>query len=302
MIGVLLVSGYVLWSNGRTYRDAEDVYSELLALKPDDGSEEGGDLSGAFDDLRQINSDIKAWLTVRGTKVDYPVVQGENNIYYMNKDVYKETSLAGSIFLDSRNRGDFSDPYLLIYGHHMDRGLMFGDLDLFKDGEFFDSTRDATITTVDGKADYKVLAVMDVIDSVKEIFDPFYWGRDLTGLHDYIEGHSIRTWGPAMDEFDENPTESQVVALVTCTSGQTGTRLVVFLYRHVDGGWTDPDVPTPVPPTPDDDKPGGNVPKTGDTLYNSPVFWIVVLAAAAAAFSAFAVVYVKQKKNKKEKK
>lgn len=55
----------------------------------------------------------------------------------MTRDTCKNTSLAGSIFMDARNEDDFSDRYIIIYGHHMDNGFMFGDLDKFIDEDFF---------------------------------------------------------------------------------------------------------------------------------------------------------------------
>ena len=277
MLAALLTSVYVLWSNSRTYRDAEDVYDELLLLKPNnDDPDNSGDLTLAFEELKKINPDICAWLTVNGTKIDYPVVRGENNMFYMNKDVYKENSLAGSIFLDSRNSMDFSDPYELIYGHHMDRGLMFGDLDLYKDEEFFNNNQTAVITTEQGDLEYRVIAAMDIIDSTDEIFDPYYYGSDLSGLHAFLGEHSLYLNESAMEEFAENPTQSQIIALVTCTVGQTGTRWVVFLYRHLDTVPTPPDPHSDDPVNPPDYPVNPSNPQTGNSIMNSPRLWTVL--------------------------
>ena len=80
-----------------------------------------------------ITDDMVAWLTVDGTDIDYPVMQGTDNTIYLNTDPFGKYSLGGSIFLDSRNSSDFSDEYSLIYGHHMEFGRMFGSLDDFLD-------------------------------------------------------------------------------------------------------------------------------------------------------------------------
>ena len=282
MIVPLVVSSYAIWSNNRTYRDAEDVYRDLLRLKPVVDQEDGSQLP-SFDELRQINSDIQGWLTVDGTKIDYPVVQGENNLYYMNKDIYKDTSLAGSIFLDSRNKSDFSDPYSIIYGHHMDRSLMFGDLDKFRDQDFFDATRTAKIITEKGLVPFEVLSVMDTSDSNPLIFDPTTYSNDLSDLYQELRDHSIHTWDSAMEEFARYPKQTQIIALVTCTSGQTGMRLVVFLYHHLDHEIIAPDRPDPHnhPQTGQDPFNGSRNPQTGDSLFNSPSFWLTVLIVSA---------------------
>ena len=134
VVAVLLMllavyAGYALWDNQQVYAAAEEVRASLLELKP---SLEGP----SFAELRAINPDVCAWVTLDDTGVDYPVVQGRDNLTYVNTDVYGEFSLAGTIFLDSRCASDFSDAYGLLYGHHMVSGQMFGDLENYQDAAF----------------------------------------------------------------------------------------------------------------------------------------------------------------------
>lgn len=131
IVAVLLMllavyAGYALWDNQQVYAAAEEVRASLLELKP---SLEGP----SFAELRAINPDVCAWVTLDDTGVDYPVVQGRDNLTYVNTDVYGKFSLAGTIFLDSRCASDFSDAYGLLYGHHMVSGQMFGDLENYQD-------------------------------------------------------------------------------------------------------------------------------------------------------------------------
>ncbi|WP_077707107.1 FCT-2 pilus polymerization class B sortase SrtC1, partial [Streptococcus pyogenes] len=100
-----------------------------------------------FDDLLAINSDVMAWLTVKGTHIDYPIVQGENNLEYINKSVEGEYSLSGSVFLDYRNKVTFEDKYSLIYAHHMAGNVMFGELPNFRKKSFFNKHKEFSIET-----------------------------------------------------------------------------------------------------------------------------------------------------------
>ena len=100
-------SGYALWDNSRVYAAADNVQAELLAFKPQ--PQEDNSLS--FGQLRDINPDVCGWLTLDGTAIDYPVVQGESNFTYLNTDVYGSFALAGSIFLDVDCDADFSGRY-----------------------------------------------------------------------------------------------------------------------------------------------------------------------------------------------
>lgn len=169
---VLLVmaayAAFALWDNNRVYAAAQDVQQQMLNLKPD------GDRP-SFDELLALNPDVCAWVTLDGTKVDYPVVQGSDNLEYLNKDVYGSFALAGSIFLDTRCDRNFGDAYSLLYGHHMADGSMFGSLDSYKDAQFFNDNATGTLLVPDGSYDLQVFACLTVTASDDRIFDPTSW-------------------------------------------------------------------------------------------------------------------------------
>jgi len=130
---LLLFGCYSLWDSKQVYSAASSTQYELY--KP--GEEEGP----SFHALREMNPDVIGWLTVYGTGIDYPVVQGEDNWEYLNKAADGSYNLAGSLFLGSENAADFSDYNSVIHGHHMDASAMFGDLTKFNDRKFFDEHR-----------------------------------------------------------------------------------------------------------------------------------------------------------------
>ena len=78
-------------------------------------------------EIKTINKDIIGWLIVDNTNIDYPIVQTDNNEYYLNHNLDKEYSSTGWIFMDSKNKLD--DQNLIIYGHHRRDGSMFGSVD-----------------------------------------------------------------------------------------------------------------------------------------------------------------------------
>ena len=99
---------------------------------------------------QQLTEDYIAWLEIDDTNINYPIMQGKTNSDYLNKDPFGKFSLSGSIFLDCRNKADFSDSYSLLYGHHMANKLMFGALDDFFDKEFWKQHQKGSITLKDG--------------------------------------------------------------------------------------------------------------------------------------------------------
>lgn len=76
-------SGYALWDNAQVYGAVDDIQSQLLKLKPDPEQKDGG---ASFEELRKINPDVCGWITLDHTKIDYPILQGEDNLTYINTD------------------------------------------------------------------------------------------------------------------------------------------------------------------------------------------------------------------------
>lgn len=129
---------------GKEYYDGQKEYEELKEYteeepngQQDDPTEgEAEEKTIDFAELRKINEDIVAWIQISGIGVDYPVVQGEDNEYYLHHTFRKEANKAGSIFLDYRNRADFTEQRVIIYGHNMKDGSMFSNLKKYQDNAF----------------------------------------------------------------------------------------------------------------------------------------------------------------------
>lgn len=219
LVIIILFAGYSLWSSYTLYRGGF-VSDDLLKYKPHI-SEDGTNPS--LRELMAINPDIVGWITIDDTNIDHPILQGEDNLDYINKDVYGNFSLPGSIFLDSRNDKDFNDPYSLLYGHHMDGGGMFGDLLLFEDKKFFDDHKTGTLFLLDETyhIDLYMVSKVDAYDSV--IFNPT----------------SIQNQGQRQDLIDyarnliihERPVQidgENIIALSTCEKATTNGRTVLF--------------------------------------------------------------------------
>jgi len=131
---LLAFACYAMWDSGQVHASASSanytIYNPTI---------EGE--TASFQDLQAINSDVFAWLTIYGTNINYPVVQGKDNIRYVNTDVKGRHSLSGAIFVDYRNGLNFSDFSSIVYGHHMDNQVMFGEIVLFSDKTYFDARR-----------------------------------------------------------------------------------------------------------------------------------------------------------------
>ena len=129
---LIAVFAYALWDSNQVYSQADNSNYEIY--KPT--AENQGK---TFQELQAINPEVFAWLTVYGTHVDYPLTHGQDNLKYLNTDAEGRYSLTGSIFLDYKNSESFTDFNNILYGHHMDKDKMFGDIGSFEDQSVFES-------------------------------------------------------------------------------------------------------------------------------------------------------------------
>lgn len=138
-IAVFGIAAVKLIDIGKEYYDGQKEYKELKAyikevpvcqpekMTGDEPEKETGKEID-FEGLRKINEDLVAWIQIPGIGVDYPVVQGEDNEYYLYHTFQKENNKAGSIFLDYRNHDDFTDRRVILYGHNMkDGSILYND-------------------------------------------------------------------------------------------------------------------------------------------------------------------------------
>jgi sortase B len=161
-----------------------------------------------------------AWLKVDKTEIDFPIMQGSTNTEYLNKNPLGQMDLAGSIFLDSTSNPKFTDPYSIVYGHHLDNGLMFGTLDAYLKNSYLKTHTTGTIE-VNGGPTYKLrLFSCFHVQSTNEIIFNASAQTTTAKVRNYIEKND-----PDHLTYDES---LPIVALSTCVNATSENRVVVF--------------------------------------------------------------------------
>ena len=228
LIAALLYAGYSLWDNRQVYDQVENVTKDLREIK----SLSGDDPLSMFDQLRFINPDVHAWITMEGTAIDYPVLKGRTNFTYINTDVYGNFALLGSIFMDFRNSADFSDLYTVLLGHDMTGHRMFSDVNLYKDEAFFRQHTTGTLTLPDGEHPLLSLTCMVTSAGNSLIFNPQNWNH-LTPEQIYesvregamhVNRKGLRILKAMLDEGKD----VHIVALSTCSSEYSDARTILL--------------------------------------------------------------------------
>lgn len=112
-----------------------------------------------LEELQKENSDIIGWLEIENTNINYPVLQGSDNDYYLNHNYKKEKSISGSIFLDKDYCWEPPNTNLLIYGHNMSNSTMFQNLLKYKDKQFYEDHPIIRFTTTSEDSNYEIISV-----------------------------------------------------------------------------------------------------------------------------------------------
>lgn len=208
---LLMVGCYSLWDTHTINQEA--TQEEYQVYKPELKD------NRSFLDFQKVNPDVIGWVTIYGTKIDYPLLQAEDNDKYLNTAPDGSFALSGSIFLDYRNSPNFDDFNSIIYGHHMEARKMFGDIQKFKEREFFEKHRYGSLY-FNGKIyglEFGNFLEADAYDSF--IFSPAV--RDRLGYLNRIEILTTNRREIGLNETD------QLVMLSTCASMDTNGRHIL---------------------------------------------------------------------------
>ena len=177
-----------------------------------------------FEGLWEINPEIYAWICVPDTKIDYPILQheGEDQGYYLTRDIYGENSQAGSIYTELYNRKDFTDPNTLLYGHNMKNGSMFHNVRYFAEREYFDEHEDLYIYVPGKILKYQIITCYEYDD--RHILGSFDFSDEEVFAEYLEEIMNPRSMYTMVREGVELTTENRIVTLSTCVANKPNNR------------------------------------------------------------------------------
>ena len=149
----------------------EPTTAEIITTaSPELSSEVQQSLIDSAVSLNDAYPDALGWLYIPDTVISYPILQSDDNFYYLDH-AYDGTPLkAGSVFLDYRCEGRFRNPINIVYAHNMKNGSMFAQITRFKNDSFFESHKYGWLATPETvyRIDFFSLAVADWHDSLYE--------------------------------------------------------------------------------------------------------------------------------------
>ncbi|MBP3325865.1 MAG: class B sortase [Coprococcus sp.] len=177
-----------------------------------------------FHKLREINPDIYAWIYIPGTEVDYPVLQNDDDSFYLTHDSNGDYSVDGAIYTEKINSKKFDDFNTVLYGHNMKNGSMFRSLHSYEEPEFLDNHRYVYIYTPESIIVYRVFAVYRYDD--RHILNSYDFSNDEI-KKSYIEYiYNMKSLYATVKNDETVDVDSHILTLSTCC-GDEDERLLV---------------------------------------------------------------------------
>lgn len=215
LLFILIYSGikiYKWYKDKTSNKEIVEQIKEIVAVE--DENEDKEEYTIDFNKLKEQNKETVAWIKVNNTNIEYPVVKADNNNFYLNHSFDKSQNSAGWIFADYRNKFDNTDKNIIIYGHNMRDGSMFGSLKNILNSDWYENEENTNITlyTENEKCIYKVFSIYKIESEDYYIKTEFSNDNEFEQFVNTIKNRSIK-------KFDIDVSkEDNILTLSTCAN------------------------------------------------------------------------------------
>lgn len=228
-IVIIVIFAYYIYN---TYYKDKNVLNDIK-INETQITEEKTERILKLEELKKENADIIGWLEIPNTKINFPVLQGTDNEYYMKHTYKKEYSGDGSIFLDKDYNWNLPSSNLLIYGHNNKNGNMFQGLLEFKEESYYKEHPTIRFTTIKEDSEYEIISVFlsrVYYKSEKNVFRYYYFinAENEEEYNNYVEESKKASL------YDTGKTASygeQLLTLSTCEYSQEDGRFVIVAKK-----------------------------------------------------------------------
>ena len=187
---------------------------------PNDAEGDNKTISENQEELKSINNNYEMWIEIPNTKINYPIVQGKDNEYYLKHNFKNESNMSGTIFVDYRNNID-EDKNIIVYGHNMRNGTMFNNITKFKEESFFNNNNTINIIRNNILYQYEIFSIY-VEDESKVSLEIEFTDNDA------FVNYALNEASKSM--YNKNiiiTEEDKIITLVTCSYEYTGARTIL---------------------------------------------------------------------------
>lgn len=231
IISSVYLANYFLTANRQDsiINDSREIWHSALNDSADAVNKPSEDVNAL---MLKENSDYKGWITISNTKVDNPIYQTDNNDFYLNHNQQKKKSAYGALFFDHNNiiTENKTDSNLVIYGHNMINGSMFGTLKKFKSLDFYKANPTIEFSTLYKKSTYKIYAIF-VLNASKADDNGYIYN---ISRNNFLNDDDFNSW--VNEAYERSIINTgvdvelgdNIITLVTCVNDFDDARLVIM--------------------------------------------------------------------------
>lgn len=186
------------------------------------------------EELKKENEDVVGWLQIEDSNINFPVLQGSDNEYYITHNYKKEKSKDGAIFLDKDYNWDIPSSNLLIYGHNNKNGNMFQELLNYKEESYYLKHPIIKFTTINEDSNYEIISVFlsrVYYKNEKDVFR-YYYFINANNEEEYNNYVSESKKASLYDTGKTAKYGDQLLTLSTCEYSQEDGRFVVIARKQ----------------------------------------------------------------------
>ena len=231
-VGITYIAyqGYYNYKDKKDNREIQNIVGNTESINQNSNK---SDKIIELETLHKENSDIIGWIEIENTNINYPVLQTNNNDFYLTHNYKKEYSPSGSLFLDKNFDLDKPSSNYLIYGHRNKNGLMFEDLINYKDKNYYTEHPIINFTTLKEDSEYEIISVFLSRVYYKNETNVFryYFFVDAENEQEY-NNYVLNCLKSSLYDTGKNAEYGeQLLTLSTCEYSQEDGRLVVVAKK-----------------------------------------------------------------------
>ncbi len=213
-------------------KDSNDLSSKPPVTVHLNKDLETPDMLEEFATVYVKNKSVVGWISIEDTQIDYPVMQSTNEEYYLDHNFEQEKDNNGSIFLDSSCSIWPRSDNLIIYGHNMKSGKMFGSLDNYKQKDYYEKHKIIRFDSLYESGNYQVMYVFnDVIREESEVAFKYYQFIDANSAEEYQSNMNEMAKMSMYDTGVSSGYGDELITLSTCDYSGDQQRFVVVAKK-----------------------------------------------------------------------
>lgn len=221
LLVIISISGFQLYKSLAKYYKARTQYNNTARVAG--STKTSGIYTGEldWDSLMAQNSDVRAWVYLDGTIINYPIVRGSDNSFYLTHMFNKAYSGAGTFFMDANAPDNFETFNTVVYGHHMRDGSMLALIEKYYSQEFYEEHKQLELITPNAKYHLKVIG-FELVYSTSDAYNyNFSNDKEKQALLDFTAKNNV------INTSDQATVKDKLVTFSTCAYEANGDRYVL---------------------------------------------------------------------------